>query len=212
MQGQVALVTGGGGAGIGRTICQRFAAEGATVIAADRDFPAAEETARLIAASGGTSLAMAMDVSNGEQVTDGIATAIARFGKIDILVCSAGFSDGTDILTIDEDRWDRNLTINLKGPFMCAKAVLPGMIERGSGVILTISSVNGLTGMGEEPYSAAKAGLVNLTRNLAVRYGKHGIRANCICPGTIRTYKWDQRLEREPTALDAMTRWYPLGR
>jgi meso-butanediol dehydrogenase/(S,S)-butanediol dehydrogenase/diacetyl reductase len=208
---QVAFVTGGG-SGIGRAICERFAAEGATIIAADWNLPLAEETIRLIEASGGSGLAIDMDVSRAAQVNAAIALATSRYGQIDLLVANAGLSDGTDILTIDEETWDRNLDIVLKGTYLCARAVLPAMIARKSGVILTISSVNGLTGLGEEAYSAAKAGLMNLTRNLAMRYGRDGIRANCICPGTIQTPIWDRRLLVEPDALDTLKEWYPLGR
>lgn len=211
LNGHVAVITGGG-SGIGRAICERFAAEGATVIAADWNMPSAEETIRLIESTGGSGMAVNMDVSKADQVNAGITAAIDRFGQIDILVSNAGISDGTDILTIDEATWDRNLDIVLKGAYLCAKATLPGMIAHKGGVILTISSVNGLTGLGEEPYSAAKAGLMNLTRNLAMRYGKDGIRANCICPGTIQTPIWDERLKVEPDALDTLKDWYPLGR
>ena len=213
LEGRVALVTGGG-SGIGRAICERFVTEGATVIVTDWNLPAAETVAGRIQEQYGhaRALAVAMDVSQAHQVDAAIHEAITRRGSIDILVSNAGLSDGTDILTIDEETWDRNLDIVLKGAYLCAKAVLPGMLERHSGVILTISSVNGLTGLGEEPYSAAKAGLINLTRNLAMRYGRNGIRANCICPGTIRTPIWDKRLEKEPDALDTLTSWYPLGR
>src|SRR5690606_37407143 len=103
-----------------------------------------------------------------------------------ILVANAAISQGDNILTIDEATWDLTVDIVLKGVFFSAKEVLPGMIDAGRGAIVTISSVNGQTGIGEEPYSAAKAGVINLTKNLATRYGGQGIRANCIAPGTVQ--------------------------
>jgi NAD(P)-dependent dehydrogenase (short-subunit alcohol dehydrogenase family) len=113
---------------------------------------------------------------------------------------------------IDPETWDRTLAVVLRGPYLCCRAVLPGMIARRRGVILNIASVNGLTGLGEEPYSAAKAGLINLTQNLAVKHGPDGIRANAIAPGTVRTPIWNARLAERPAVFDELAAWYPLGR
>jgi NAD(P)-dependent dehydrogenase (short-subunit alcohol dehydrogenase family) len=113
---------------------------------------------------------------------------------------------------MDEPTWDLNVDVVLKGAFFCAQAALPGMLERRRGVILNVASVNGLTGIGEEAYSAAKAGMVNLTQNLAVRYGNRGVRVVCIAPGTIRTPIWDERVARDPQVFDKLAAWYPLGR
>jgi meso-butanediol dehydrogenase/(S,S)-butanediol dehydrogenase/diacetyl reductase len=139
-------------------------------------------------------------------------TAIERFGRIDILVNNAGLSVGDTILDFDEAAWDHNLDVVLKGVYLCSRAVLPGMIERGGGVILNIGSVNGLTGIGESAYSAAKAGMVNLTQNMAIHFGPKGIRVNCIAPGTIRTPIWGDRLSKDPHVFDNLARIYPLGR
>jgi NAD(P)-dependent dehydrogenase (short-subunit alcohol dehydrogenase family) len=100
----------------------------------------------------------------------------------------------------------------LKSVFLCSKALLPQMLERHSGAIVNIASVNGLTGLGEEPYSAAKAGMVNLTKNMALKYGPRGVRVNCICPGTIRTPIWQPQLDKDPQVFDRLVPWYPLGR
>jgi meso-butanediol dehydrogenase / (S,S)-butanediol dehydrogenase / diacetyl reductase len=89
---------------------------------------------------------------------------------------------------------------------------VPGMIERRRGVIINIASVNGLTGLGEEPYSAAKAGLLNLTQNMAIKYGQYNVRANAICPGTVRTPIWQERVEQDPEIFERLAAWYPLGR
>jgi meso-butanediol dehydrogenase/(S,S)-butanediol dehydrogenase/diacetyl reductase len=100
----------------------------------------------------------------------------------------------------------------LKSVYLCSQALLPQMIARQRGVILNISSVNGLTGLGEEAYSAAKAGVINLTKNLAITYGPKGIRANAICPGTVRTPIWADRVAKQPDVFERLSKWYPLGR
>jgi meso-butanediol dehydrogenase / (S,S)-butanediol dehydrogenase / diacetyl reductase len=100
----------------------------------------------------------------------------------------------------------------LKSVFVCSRAVLPRMLDQRRGVIVNISSVNALTGLGEEAYSAAKAGVVSLTQNIAVRYGQQGVRANVICPGTIRTPIWRERLKNTPDVFERLAHWYPLGR
>ena len=100
----------------------------------------------------------------------------------------------------------------LKSVFLCSKALLPQMIARRRGAIVNISSVNALSALGEEGYSAAKAGMISLTQNLAVKYGQFGVRANCICPGTVRTPIWRARVERDPRIFERLAKWYPLGR
>ncbi|MGN6360502.1 MAG: SDR family oxidoreductase, partial [Thermomicrobiales bacterium] len=116
------------------------------------------------------------------------------------------------IREIDEATWEFNLNVVLKSAFLCAKAVLPGMIARRRGAIVNIASVNGLAALGEEGYSAAKAGMISLTQNMAVKYGQYNVRANCICPGTIRTPIWQARVERDPQIFERLAKWYPLGR
>ena len=208
---KVAVVTGGG-SGIGRAICVRFAMERARVVAADINAAGAKETVAVITAAGGTALAVTADVTDGAAVGALMRRAEQEFGRVDVLVNNAGGSFGDDILTLDEDTWDRNLTLVLKSVYLCCRAALPGMIARGAGAIVNISSVNGLTGLGEEAYGAAKAGMINLTQNLAVKHGQHNVRANCICPGTIRTPIWNERVGRDPDVFDTLARWYPLGR
>jgi NAD(P)-dependent dehydrogenase (short-subunit alcohol dehydrogenase family) len=207
----IALVTGGG-SGIGRAIGHRFAREGAKVVVADRYGERAEAVAGEIVAAGGEALAVAANVSDRAAVGTMVDRAVARFGRVDVLVNNAGLSTGGDPLAIDEATWDLNFDVVLKGAFFCSQAVLPSMLSRRRGVILNIASVNGLTGIGEEAYSAAKAGMVNLTQNLAVRYGDQGVRVNCIAPGTIRTPIWDARVAKDPDVFDKLAVWYPLAR
>ncbi|MBI2504265.1 MAG: glucose 1-dehydrogenase [Candidatus Latescibacteria bacterium] len=207
----VALVTGAG-SGIGRAIAELFAREGAAVVAADLHLDRARESAGRIQQAGGQALALAADVSLKDQVERMTAQAQAAYGRVDVLVNNAGLATGDDILHIEEEEWDLNLRVVLKSVYLCSRALLPGMIERRRGAIVNIASVNGLTGLSEEAYSAAKAGVVNLTRNMAVKYGRHQVRANAICPGTVRTPIWGPILQRDPQIFDKLVKWYPLGR
>ena len=208
---RTAIITGGG-SGIGRAIVELFAKEGAPVVVADRNSARAQEVADHITSTGGRSLAVTADVTRAAEVARMVALALATYGRVDILVNNAGLSAGDDILTIDESTWDFNMAVILKGAFLCAKAVLPQMIAQKSGAIVNIASVNGLMGMGEEAYSAAKAGVINLTQNMAVKYGPHAVRVNCICPATIRTPIWQRVLEKDPLVFERLSKWYPLGR
>jgi NAD(P)-dependent dehydrogenase (short-subunit alcohol dehydrogenase family) len=208
---RIALITGGG-SGIGRACALRFAREGAAVVAADKIGERAEETARLITDVGGRAAGVQADVSVAADVERMVAEATAAFGRVDVLVNNAGLSVGDTILDFDEAAWDLNLDVVLKSVYLCSRAVLPGMIERGRGVILNISSVNGMIAIGESAYAAAKAGMINLTGNMANHFGPNGIRVNCIAPGTIRTPIWRERVEKDPQVFEKLAHWYPLGR
>jgi NAD(P)-dependent dehydrogenase (short-subunit alcohol dehydrogenase family) len=202
LQGKSALVTGGG-SGIGRAICARFASEGASVVVADVAGDRAEEVATAI---GGR--AVQADVT----VAADVARMVDEAGRVDVLVNNAGGGMANGLLEIEEDEWDQDVDLNLKSAFLCSKAVMPGMIERGGGVIVNISSVNGMAYFANEPYSAAKAGLINLTRSVAARYGPQGVRAVAIAPGTIRTPLWQERVDKKPEIFERLMRWYPLQR
>src|SRR6266571_7367960 len=205
---RVVIVTGSG-SGIGRVMAHKFASEGAKVAVVDWKGDKAEEAA---AQTDGHAVAVRADVSVGADVATMVGEVTSRLGPVDVLVNNAAIADGDDVLKIDEPTWERDVSVVLKSVFLCSQAVLPSMIDRHRGVIVNITSVNGLSALGNEAYSAAKAGVINLTQGIAVRYGGHGIRCNAIAPGTIRTPIWQERVERDPAVFQRLVKWYPLGR
>ena len=207
-----AVIVTGGGSGIGRVMAKSFASEGASVVVADVAGEKGEQVAAEIEAAGGTAIATRTDVSVTADVTAMVAAAEDAFGRVDVLVNNAAIAGGDDILQIDDETWDRDLAVVLKSAFLTSRAVLRGMVERRGGVVINIASVNALGFFANESYSAAKAGLINLTQGIAVRYGRYGIRANAVAPGTIRTPIWQERVERNPEIFERLVKWYPLGR
>ena len=210
-QSRVAIITGSG-SGLGRALAHRFAAEGAAVVVADVVGQRAIMVADEITETGGKSLARTTDVTNAADVEAMVEAARETFGSVEILVNNAAKATDTDFLNVSEEAWDEDVATALKGSFLCSKAVLPEMTENRSGVILNISSVNALAYFGNEAYSAAKAGILSLTRSLAVRYGPSGVRVNAIAPGTLKTPAWEQRQQKDPDVFERVARWYPLGR
>jgi meso-butanediol dehydrogenase / (S,S)-butanediol dehydrogenase / diacetyl reductase len=210
-QSRVAIITGSG-SGLGRVLAHRFAAEGAAVVVADVVGQRAITVADEISETGGKSLARTTDVTNAADVEAMVEAARETFGSVEILVNNAAKATDTDFLNVSEEAWDEDVATALKGSFLCSKAVLPEMTENRSGVILNISSVNALAYFGNEAYSAAKAGILSLTRSLAVRYGPSGVRVNAIAPGTLKTPAWKQRQQKDPDVFERVARWYPLGR
>jgi NAD(P)-dependent dehydrogenase (short-subunit alcohol dehydrogenase family) len=210
-QRRVAIITGSG-SGLGRVLAHRFAAEGAAVVVADVVEQDATTVADEISGAGGRSLAQTTDVTNAADVEAMVGAAREAFGSVEILVNNAAKATDADFLDVSEEAWDEDVAIALKGSFLCSQAVLGDMTENRSGVIINISSVNALAYFGNEAYSAAKAGILNLTRSLAVRYGPFGVRVNAIAPGTLRTPAWEQRRQKDPDVFDRIAKWYPLGR
>jgi len=184
----VAIVTGSG-RGIGRAIALELAVAGAKVVInyAGRA-EKAEETAELIREVGGESLAVQADVSQADDVDRLIKTTLDHFGKIDILVNNAGITRDSLLLRMKEADWDAVLATNLKGVFLCTKAVSKGMLKQRSGAIVNISSVVGLAGnAGQANYAAAKAGVVGFSKSIAKELAPRGIRVNVVAPGYIIT-------------------------
>ncbi|MBZ2194746.1 SDR family NAD(P)-dependent oxidoreductase [Occultella gossypii] len=203
---QVVLITGAG-SGIGAHLAERFAAEGARVAVLDIDEASATATAQRLP----DALAIGADVSSRGEIRAALSLVRERWGRLDVVVNNAATCSDTPFDTIPDDEWERDLAVDLSGPYRLVQEALPDLV-RARGNVLNVVSVNGLTHFGNESYSAAKAGLMALTRSIAVTYGPQGVRANAIAPGTIVTPIWDDRLERDPHVLDAATKWYPLGR
>jgi meso-butanediol dehydrogenase/(S,S)-butanediol dehydrogenase/diacetyl reductase len=204
---RVVLVTGSA-SGIGREIARQFADEGGRVVIADVNGPGAEAAAAEIARS----LAVEVDVSVEAAVERLFSRVADELGPVDVLVNNAAIAGGDGLLELDAATWDRDLGIVLRSAFLCTRAALPAMVERRRGVIVNITSVNGLAAFGQEGYSAAKAGLISLTQSTAVQYGRYGIRANAIAPGSIRSPIWDERVAVDPGVFERLAKWYPLGR
>jgi NAD(P)-dependent dehydrogenase (short-subunit alcohol dehydrogenase family) len=209
--GTVAVVTGAG-SGIGKATALAFAAEGAAVVVIDRRGERARSVCDEIAARAGAAEPAVLDVRDEEQVRSLAAATLERHGRIDVLVNNAAVTTGDALGSMTVAQWDEDVDVTLKGAFLLTRAVLPAMVEQRAGSIVNVASVNGLTHFGQDAYSAAKAGLLQLTRSVAVRYGPSGIRANAVAPGTVRTPAWEERLRREPALLETLTRWYPLRR
>lgn len=185
---RVAIVTGGG-RGIGKAIAQGFAREGARVVVTARTADEIADVAHEIVLAGGEAIGMVCDVSDEANVQQMVDETISQWGRIDILVNNAATNlPNIDVVDMEPDAWRRVVDVNLTGPFLCARAALPKMIEQGSGSIVNISSIGGRHGSkGRGPYRAAKAGLINLTETLAAENFPHGVRVNCVCPGGVET-------------------------
>lgn len=205
-------MTGGGG-GIGTAICRRFASAGADVVVVDRNAQAAQDAARNIEASGGSATAWPADVTDTAAVGQ-LFTALAESRpSLDVLVNCAAHAHDTAFGDLSAAEFDEDMTVTLKAAFFCIQAALPMLLRSANGPnVVSIGSVNGIAAFGNEAYSAAKAGLMNLTRNLALRYGPRGVRFNVVAPGTVRSPIWDRRLAASPGLLDRIQGLYPLRR
>ena len=204
--GKTVAITGAAG-GIGRCLCEYFGKEGARIAAFDRS----DEVLALpeiFAARGIKVKAAKVDITDALAVR----SAFDRVGEVHVLINNAGASRYSTVAKTEPVGWQADVAANLNGAFACVHAVLPKMVERRSGNIVAVGSVNGLVALGDPAYSAAKAGLISMTRSIAQEYGRYGIRANIVLPGTVRTPLWDERKAKDPNVLKTLERWYPLGR
>lgn len=211
LAGKVAIVTGAGsvgpGWGNGRAIAVLFARQGARVALVDRDAAAAADTARIIEEEGGSCMTAAADVTSLDSfqaVADSVETTL---GPIDVLVNNVGASMTGGPVEMSVEEFRAQLDLNLTSAFITCKACLPAMSQRGSGVIVNIGSIGGLRHLGHDHvgYSASKAGLVQFTRQLAVRYGPSGIRCNTVIPGMIDTPLLEHRVAKQKGRADLAT-------
>jgi NAD(P)-dependent dehydrogenase (short-subunit alcohol dehydrogenase family) len=188
--GKTIAITGAAG-GIGQWLCRFFGEEGATIAALDRS----DKVLGLVDTLG----------------KDGITVRPAQLELTDADAVQAAFAGFGEVHVLIND-WNADIDANLNAAYSCAHAVLPQMVERRAGNIVNVGSVNGISALGDPAYSAAKAGMISLTRSLAQEYGRYGIRSNIVLPGTVRTPIWDERKAKDPNVLKTLEKWYPLGR
>jgi 3-oxoacyl-[acyl-carrier protein] reductase len=189
LNGKVALVTGGS-RGIGKAICLTYAREGAHVaVNYTKGLAEAEAVVAEVKAMGGKAIGIQADVSQRSQVRKMVAETLKTFGRLDILVNNAGILTPTNLMETSDEDWDRVMSVNLKGPFICMQEASKTMIKQGKGRIISTSSISGLgcAPQGEGAYGCSKAGLIMLTSVAAQDLGPHGITVNCIAPGWIKT-------------------------
>ncbi len=187
LEGRVAIVTAGGGPGMGSAFCRALAGEGAAIVAADMDEGRASGIAQEISNGGGRALAVQMDVSKKAEVTAAVERAVQAFGTVSIMVNHAGNTPGGVIEELTEEAWDRTIAVHLKGTFLCSQAVLPYMKQQSWGRIVSTSSRAAYrpTAKGVFDYAAAKAGIIGFSKALAGHVGEWGITVNCIAPGHV---------------------------
>jgi NAD(P)-dependent dehydrogenase (short-subunit alcohol dehydrogenase family) len=205
---KTAIVTGAGcvgpGWGNGRATCVRFAEEGARIFAVDRDLASVAETVARVQAVGGEIAVQQCDVTDNASVAAMVAACLARFGRIDVLVNNVGGSAAGGPVEMAEEVWDAQVDSNLKSVFLTCKHVLPVMQKQKAGSIVNTASTSGLrwTGAAQVGYAATKAGVIQLSRVVAVQYAAHGIRVNSVVPGQLHTPMVEARLAKQRAGGD----------
>ena len=213
LEGRVAIITGAS-SGIGRATAQVFAGYGARLALADVDIDGGHETEKMVKDLGAEVFFAATNVADESDVTTLIALTEETYGRLDVAFNNAGV-EGIMVPTPDvtvED-WDRTMTINLKGVWLCMRAEIPAMLRSGGGSIVNAASVAGLVGFGNlAPYTASKHGVVGLTKTAALEYATQGIRVNAVCPGVILTPMVKRIIEENPEVEPAFLAAEPIGR
>lgn len=211
-ENKVAIVTGGAG-GIGSAIAARLAAEGATVVVTDVNLQAAATVVQQIHDAGGTAQALASDIANPAACRQLIKQVVTQFGRIDVLINNAGINRRGDLLALSEEDWHTSFAVNLDSMFYLCRAVLPIMIESGSGAIVNTASQWGLhPAPGHIAYNVTKAAVASFTQNLARDYAPHNIRVNGVCPGEIHTPMLEAGVLRSGRTIADLDKMVPFGR
>ena len=215
LKDKVAIVTGSG-AGIGRSIAEIFAREGAWVAAASRRAENGQPVVDGINKAGGKAIFIQCDVSNLEDVRRLIADTLKAFGRIDVLVNNAGVNFAMPFEQTEPEDWDRVVNTDLRGTYLCSRFTIPHMLENGGGSIINIATVHTLACLpGAAPYDAAKWGMVGLTKALAVEFASRNIRVNALSPGLIDTQIWQDIQNAAPDLKKCLEYWQaniPMGR
>jgi NAD(P)-dependent dehydrogenase (short-subunit alcohol dehydrogenase family) len=212
LQGKVALITGST-SGIGRETARLFAAEGAQVVVNGRRRALGEEAVEEIRAAGGAAAFFEADVAHSDQLKALVEFAVATYGRLDVLMNNAWSGGYGTVVEIEEDAWDAAMAVSVKAVYLGCKYAIPHMIEAGGGAIINIASVHGvLAARRMANYETVKAGIINLTRQVAVDFGHQGVRCNAICPGWIILERQDEWLKAHPERIRQAETIYPIGR
>ncbi|HEX9923036.1 MAG TPA: 3-oxoacyl-ACP reductase FabG [Anaerolineae bacterium] len=216
LENKVALITGAGN-GIGRATAIRFAREGASVVIADLDEAGLAETQQQVADAGGEVTAVTGSVTSRDDVQTMVDTVVSTYGGLSILINNAGITrDGLttrikdgEVRLMSDEKWDVVLDVNLKGTWLCSQLAAVPMIEAGAGRIVNTTSIAALGNVGQANYSASKAGVIGLTKSLALEWARYGIAVNCVAPGGVKTRMVESIPEK---VMEHLMKGVPFGR
>ncbi len=216
LKDKVAMITGGG-SGIGAATARRMASEGAAIVLVGIPSAGIEGVADELSQAGHKALALTVDVSNGEQIANAVARTVEHFGRLDMVVASAGIQmhqEDVNLHELPEEVWDRTHDVNYRGVYLTCKYALAQFVQQGEGgAIVIVSSVTAMNGRSNNPaYLSGKHGLIGLNRYIAVQYAKHGVRCNTVCPGALDRTPNHDRHPNPAGRQQMLTERIPLGR